>query len=337
MGQGTSLRVGRADFEVAAARSEAHAPTSGSGDELTYEARYVRKERVMICRHCTQGQRLDVAGLNEITVLVDRSETRLTEVGLNTWRRGLEGPPHSHEAKEQVFYVTAGQGVVVVGQARYAVKPGSLVYVPPRVVHQTIVTGGEALSYLLFNAFLDESKEGHASFADHIQRVKQVRREQAETQRAEVAGAGPAESTTRPGLHVEDIRRGRVYDFGSNTSGLVLERSETARCEVTLVTWPRGNRGAMVAHAEKEQTFFVLAGRGRVTVADETSDVGVGHVVFVPWNTPHTTEASDETLEYLCLNTHVTEARESSFEEMYHRVAPGRIARWKSGSTAVGD
>ncbi|MDW8309610.1 MAG: cupin domain-containing protein, partial [Verrucomicrobiales bacterium] len=121
----------------------------------------------MICRSAQQAQRLDVAGLNEILVLVDRSETRLTEVGLNTWRKGLEGPPHSHEAKEQIFYVTAGSGVVVVGNARYAVRPGSLVYVPPRVIHQTIVTGEDPLTYLLFNAFLDASKEGHASFAEH--------------------------------------------------------------------------------------------------------------------------------------------------------------------------
>ncbi len=291
----------------------------------------------MICRHYTQGQRLDVAGLNEITVLVDRSETQLTEVGLNTWRKGLEGPPHSHEAKEQVFYVTAGLGEVVVGNARYSVKPGNLVYVPPRVVHQTIVTANEPLSYLLFNAFLNASKEGHASFADHIQKVKAVRKQQAESQQATVAGAAPGGVTNQSGKHVPDIRQGKVFDFGSNTSGLILERTETARCEVTLVTWRKGIKGAMVSHLEKEQTFFVLSGRGKISVGDETCDVGVGDVVFVPWQAPHTTEAGGEDLIYLCLNTHVVETKEETFEEMYNRVAPGRIARWKSGSTVVGE
>jgi len=47
----------------------------------------------MICRNYHTGQKLDVAGLNEITVLIDRSETQLTEVGWNSWRKGLEGPP----------------------------------------------------------------------------------------------------------------------------------------------------------------------------------------------------------------------------------------------------
>jgi len=291
----------------------------------------------MICRHYTKGQRIDVAGLNEITVLIDRSEAQLTEVGLNTWRKGLEGPPHSHEAKEQIFYVTAGTGDVVVGNARYSVKPGSLVYVPPRVVHQTIVTGPEPLSYFLFNAFLDSSKEGHASFADHIEKVKEIRKQQADSQQPNVAGAAPGGITNRAGKLVEDIRAGRRFDFGSNSTILVLERTDTARAEVTLVSWPKGNKGAMVAHKDKEQTFFVHSGRGKVTVGDETSEVAPGDVVFIPWNTPHTSEAGNEELLYLCLNTIVTDTREGSFEEMYNRVAPGRIARWKSGSTAVGE
>jgi len=291
----------------------------------------------MICRHYQNGQQLDVAGLNVVTVLVDRSETQFTEVGWNRWRKGLEGPPHSHEAKEQIFYVTDGEGIVVVGPARYAVKPGSLVYVPPTVVHQTIVMGDAPLSYFLFNAFLDASKEGHASFADHIAKVKEVRRQQAESQQASVAGAEARAVSDRPGKWVADIHAGRLFDFGSNTTRLILERNEAVRAEVTSVSWPKGSKGAMVSHPEKEQTFFVLSGRGKVTVGEETRAVGGGDVVFVPWQAPHTTEAGDETLTYLCLNTHVIETKERSFEEMYNRVAPSRIARWKSGDPKVGE
>lgn len=216
----------------------------------------------MICRNYQNGQKLDVAGLNEITVLIDRSETQLTEVGWNSWRKGLEGPPLSHDAKEQIFYVTDGEGTVVVGQARYLVKAGK---------------------------------------------------------------------------HVEDIHRGPVFDFGSNTSTLLLDRTESRRSEVTLVTWPQGSQGAVVAHKEKEQTFFVLSGRGQVTIADETSEVGVGDVVFVPWNRPHTTVASDVQLSYLCFNTLVIDPPDKTFAESYQRVAGDRIARWRSGEATVGE
>jgi mannose-6-phosphate isomerase-like protein (cupin superfamily) len=291
----------------------------------------------MICRHYQNGQQLDVAGLNVVTVLVDRSETQLTEVGWNRWRKGMEGPPHSHEAKEQIFYLTDGEGIVVVGPARYAVKPGSLIYVPPTVVHQTIVTGDAPLSYFLFNSFLDAAKEGHASFAEHIEKVQEIRRQQAHFQQAAVAGAEASGVSGHPGKHVEDIHQGRLFDFGSNTSTLLLERNETRRCEVTLVTWPKGNKGAMVAHKEKEQTFFVLSGHGQVTIGTETFDVGVGDVVFVPWNTPHTTAAPDVELSYLCFNTLVIAPPDKSFAESYQRVASGRIARWKSGDPTAGE
>ncbi len=291
----------------------------------------------MICRYYQNGQQLDVAGLNVVTVLVDRGETQLTEVGWNRWRQGLEGPPHNHEAKEQIFYVTDGEGIVLVGPARYSVQPGSLIYVPPKVVHQTIVTGDAPLSYILFNAFLDVTKEGQASYAEHIEKVKEVRRLQAHFRRAAVAGADASGVSDQPGKHVEDIHQGRVFDFGSNTSTLLMERNETQRCEVTLVTWPKGNKGAMVAHKEKEQTFFVVSGRGQVTIGTETCDVGVGDVIFVPWNTPHTTAAPDVELSYLCFNTLVIEPPDKSFADSYQRVASGRIARWKSGDTTVGE
>jgi mannose-6-phosphate isomerase-like protein (cupin superfamily) len=291
----------------------------------------------MIRSHYQKGQKLEVAGLNVVTVLVDRSATQLTEVGWNRWSKGLEGPPHSHEAKEQIFYVTDGEGIIVVGPARYAVKPGSLIYVPPTVVHQTIVTGDAPLSYFLFNAFVDGSKEGHASFADHIEKVKEVRRQQAQSQQAAVAGADASAVSDQPGKHVEDIQQGRVFDFGSNTSILLLERNETRRCEVTLVTWPKGNKGAMVARQEKEQTFFVLSGHGQLTSGNETCDVGVGDVIFVPWKTPHTTSAPDVELSYLCFSTLVIEPPDKSFADSYERVASTRIARWKSGATTVGE
>ena len=37
----------------------------------------------MINRHFKNGQKLDVAGLNQMIVLLDRSETEMTEVALN--------------------------------------------------------------------------------------------------------------------------------------------------------------------------------------------------------------------------------------------------------------
>jgi mannose-6-phosphate isomerase-like protein (cupin superfamily) len=295
----------------------------------------------MIHRRYDQGERLDVAGLNEITVLIDRSLTARTEVGLNSWVPGQDGPPHRHEAKEQIFFVTAGTGTVRIGAETFRVQPRDFIYVPAGVEHQTIAAGPGPLQYLLFNAFLDENKEGHATFAEHIAAVKHIRRAQADSQDAAAAAGGDAAASSAPlrrGKYIRDIFGVKMYDFGSNTAHLLLDRAEAARCEATIVSWPAGSKGAMVSHKEKEQTFFVLDGSGEVTVDDETRPVTVGDVVFVPWKTPHTTEAGTAgPLVYLCLNAIVTEEREASFQAMYDRVAAARIARWKSGNTNVGE
>ena len=76
--------------------------------------------------------------------------------------------------------MTAGSGWVVVGDEKRAVKVGDLVFVPAGVAHQTIASDDEDLEYLLYNAFLSDDKEGHASFAEHIERVKATRRAQAD-------------------------------------------------------------------------------------------------------------------------------------------------------------
>lgn len=291
----------------------------------------------MIHRYYRAGQKLDVSGLNQITVLVDRSETELTEIGLNEWRAGLEGPPHQHAAKDQIFYIVSGEGVVSAGSRQFPVSPGSLVYIPAGILHKTEVKSDIPLGYILFNVFSDFEKEGHASFADHIKKVKKVRRNQAESGKSDVDGAEKVIKTDKMPKFFKTVFDGKVYDFGSNSTILLLDRTETNRCEFVVVSWAVGNRGAMVAHKEKEQTFFVISGSGEVTVGKETREVKEGDVIFVPRNTPHTTEAGDKMLVYLCLNSLITQPKDSSFEEMYRRIAPGRIDRWKRGDQSVGE
>ena len=291
----------------------------------------------MIHRYFREGPQLDVAGLNQITVLIDRSETELTELALNAWPAHLNGPPHKHDAKEQIFYVVSGKGIVIVGDERYTVEPGNLLYIPAGVVHQTITTSEEPLHYMLYNVFLSIEKEGHASFAEHIDRVKQIRRTQADTGRAQMKDEDRTDHIAAKGKFISDVSMGKQYNYGSNETVLLIDRSETEKFEMVLVRWPAGNKGAMVAHKEKEQTFFVLSGTGRVTIGDEVESVKSGDVLFVPRNTPHTTEAGEDTLIYLCLNAIIVKTQDSSFDAMYQRIAPTRIKRWHSGDNSVGE
>ncbi|MFC2133972.1 cupin domain-containing protein [Bacteroidota bacterium] len=290
----------------------------------------------MLKRFYKEGQKLDVAGLNEITVLIDRSETEFTETGWNCWSPNQDGPPHKHNDKDQVFYVTGGVGKIVLGDKTYDAKPGCLAYVPAGIVHQSITTTAERLCYILFNVFRSTSKEGHASFAEHIEKVKQIRRAQADSGNVE-ADKEEVLDDIKDSKYYEDITSGKTFDFGSNTATLLVDRKDANRTEVTCVTWRDGKRGAMVAHKDKEQTFFVLEGKGKITVGDETEMVGEGDMVFVPRNTPHTTEAVDGDLKYLCMNGLAEDVKDNSFGEMYKRVSADRISRFENKSNDVGE
>lgn len=204
----------------------------------------------MLHRNATTGQKLDVAGLNEIVVLVDRSETELTEVAMNSWCPGLDGPPHAHQHKEQNFFVTAGRGQVKIGNDTFPAAPGDFFYIPAATQHQSINQTQDRLEYFLFNAFLDEGKEGHSSFADHIEKVKETRRNQAVAQRAQVAGAEAMVTG----------RKGRRVAIG-NASGPILARNETQRCEAVLHVLSHG-ASVPVMDATKEQVIFVVSGSG---------------------------------------------------------------------------
>ena len=259
----------------------------------------------MIHRYYNEGQKLNVADLNEMIVLLDRTEAELTEVALNTWRAGLIGPPHHHDQKEQIFYITSGNGIVKVGNETFKVKPGDLVYVPLGMEHQTIAGEHEALHYILFNVFNNPEKEGHGTFAEHIEKVKHIRKQQAETGKALVENAERSASSTKIPKHIDHVNKKDVDPLNSTTSRMLLDRAETERLEMVVVSRPKGSKGALETHEEKEQTFFVFSGSGIIKISEEQALVKPGDIIFVPRNAWHCAETKDEELSYLCLNVHI--------------------------------
>lgn len=54
---------------------------------------------------------------------------------------------HSHEETEEVFYFMSGEGTFVLDGVRHAVRPGTVIHVPPGVMHSIINTGMENLVF----------------------------------------------------------------------------------------------------------------------------------------------------------------------------------------------
>ena len=56
-------------------------------------------------------------------------------------------PPHSHPTEETLFYIE-GKGLARVGEREVAVKPGTMLVIPPVSIHSTIREGTIPLRYL---------------------------------------------------------------------------------------------------------------------------------------------------------------------------------------------
>jgi mannose-6-phosphate isomerase-like protein (cupin superfamily) len=252
----------------------------------------------MIVRNPKNISPLEVSGLNRIAVLVDRSEAAFTEVGLNTWPAGIQGPPHAHTEKEQIFIIVSGTGRIVVGGSTFPVQPHDVVYVPPGVEHQTIAEPEAPVSYLLFNAFLSHAKEGHATFAEHIEKVKATRSAQA----AGKASSGAAPSTDKnPAFGRLGKLTGPVRE---NQWSQILSARQTSRSEVAMVACAPHTRQS-VAIPAAEQILFFLTGTGTVQSENETQPVGSGDAIYVPAGAGYATEAAKSGLRYALLSTSV--------------------------------
>ena len=77
-----------------------------------------------------------------------------------------------------------------------------------------------------------------------------------------------------------------------------LEFIRVPNLSVGLYVLPAGGVDRQQPHAEDE-VYHVVAGRGRLTVGDETTDVGPGSVVYVARRVPHRFHDVDPELRIL--------------------------------------
>ncbi len=56
-------------------------------------------------------------------------------------------PPHTHYTEETIFYLE-GKGLARVGEREVAIRPGTMLVIPPGTVHSSIREGPEPLRYL---------------------------------------------------------------------------------------------------------------------------------------------------------------------------------------------
>jgi quercetin dioxygenase-like cupin family protein len=95
------------------------------------------------------------------------------------------------------------------------------------------------------------------------------------------------------------------YRFPTHINDLVLDRADAQAAEVFIVVLAPGEAPPLHQHDDTEQIFYILAGRGLLTVGTEgeTHNVAPGDVVRVPARTPHSIRAQGEAgLRYLAVD-----------------------------------
>jgi mannose-6-phosphate isomerase-like protein (cupin superfamily) len=78
------------------------------------------------------------------------------------------------------------------------------------------------------------------------------------------------------------------YQRDNITSYLLVAETtcEAKGMSITLVEMEAGGK-QHIHHHQPEQMYYILQGRGQMTVGDETQPVGPGDCIFIPTDTPH--------------------------------------------------
>ena len=82
-------------------------------------------------------------GENEEIKITDVGENKNSSMHLMQVRENGELRPHYHKQHDEVIYVKKGSGIATLDNARYIVKPGSILQIPSKTVHKFLNTGGE--------------------------------------------------------------------------------------------------------------------------------------------------------------------------------------------------
>lgn len=93
------------------------------------------------------------AGAGTFRVYIDGQTCGAKNFALlqNTMDAGFVGAMHEHET-EHGMYVISGTGKLNIEGKAYPLVPGSAIFVPPCIQHQTVVDPGEDLNYIIIYA-----------------------------------------------------------------------------------------------------------------------------------------------------------------------------------------
>jgi len=103
-------------------------------------------------------------------LVVDRADSRTSEVFVVVLEPGQAPPHHRHDDTEQVFYILEGEGILQTGVERqeHVVRPADIIRIPPGVLHSIQCTGKMPLRYLAVDCFVGGRPESEPTWDSHV-------------------------------------------------------------------------------------------------------------------------------------------------------------------------
>jgi len=106
----------------------------------------------------------------------------------------------------------------------------------------------------------------------------------------------------RPIVRSADAVERRSVAAGTATETQVLLGSQEGMPNFFLRRFVMGPGGGMPRHTNTvEHEQYVLRGRARIRIGDETHEVGPGTVLYIPAGAPHSYTVIDAPFEFLCM------------------------------------
>jgi mannose-6-phosphate isomerase-like protein (cupin superfamily) len=214
-----------------------------------------------------------------VEILADTEQIVITESWYVAGERGPD--PHVHHHHVDAFYILEGTIVFGVGPRvveEVAAAAGTLVLVPPDVVHTFWNPGPDRASYLNYHA-------PNGRFAEFLRAARDGRRYEWDSYDAPADGGLPAEDAV-----VRGPGEGEVVVLSETSAILKAESADAGgRFSAVETTLAPGYAGpGPHVHESFVDSFYVLEGTMAMRVGDEHRTLGAGDFALAPPGTVHT-------------------------------------------------
>lgn len=205
-----------------------------------------------------------------IKSLLDASHARSEGLVLGLGRVCGKLPWHQH-ASPELYLITAGRGEMDAGERTLQLRPGTYVYLPPGLPHET---RGQGLEFVYLFA---EEVLGHVGYR--------------------FDGSVPVANTP--------LRFGSLSDSTASASGdLVIGRERGVESLAMRHDKLVSGRAMSIAGRPTPRVVFVRSGSGSITLGRRPSRLEAGSYAFIPRNIPAQIRSGQGALDFVtCART----------------------------------